>query len=89
MGELIRREFKSPGDVEQVKDWIILSSYFYFDMSALLGSRICFTSSAISRTRQLAQDYVDGATKVLQELPHSEARDMLQVLAEDIVARKQ
>jgi len=31
----------------------------------------------------------DGATKVLQELPDSEARDMLQVLAEDIVARKQ
>jgi len=46
-------------------------------------------SSAISRTRQLAQDYVDGATKVLQELPQSEARNMLQVLAEDIVARKQ
>jgi len=37
MGELIRREFKSPGDVEQVKDWITFSSYFYFDISALLG----------------------------------------------------
>ena len=87
MGELIKREFKFPGDVELVQDWIIFPSYFYNDMSALLGSRICF--QIVSDLRQLAQDYVDGATEVLQELPHSEARDMLQVLAEDIVARKQ
>jgi len=42
MGELIRREFKSPGDVEQVKDWTSSDFFpiFFSDMSAVSGSRI-------------------------------------------------
>ena len=92
MEELMRREFKSPGDVEQVKNWISLRTSFrssFLTCQLFQARELVCRSSAISRTRQLAQDYADGAKKVLQELPHSEARDMLEVLAEDIVARKQ
>ncbi|KAF5354062.1 hypothetical protein D9756_007355 [Leucocoprinus leucothites] len=45
-------------------------------------------SSAIPQTKQLAQAYTDEAKNVLQELPHSEACDVLEVLAECIVGRK-
>jgi hexaprenyl-diphosphate synthase len=45
-------------------------------------------SSAIARTKQLAQAYADEAKSVLQELPHSDARDALEVFAERVVGRK-
>ena len=94
MGELIRREFKSPGDPEKAKD---LSGPFplrtYFPLFCLAcplfqARELVCRSSAISRTQQLAQTYADEAKNVLQELPHSEARDMLEVLADHVVARK-
>ena len=94
MGELIRRQFKSPGDPEKAKDfiWTISSSYlfppFYLACPLFQARELVCRSSAISRTQQLAQTYADGAKNVLQELPHSEARDMLEVLADHVVARK-
>ncbi|EKM77544.1 hypothetical protein AGABI1DRAFT_121951 [Agaricus bisporus var. burnettii JB137-S8] len=45
-------------------------------------------SSAIERTKALALSYVDEAKLVLRELPESEARDALDVLAERVIKRK-
>ena len=90
MGELIRRQFESPGDPEKVKDstWTI---YFFrpFCLTCPLfqARELVSRSSAISRTQQLAQNYANEAKNVLQNLPPSEARDMLEVLADRVVAR--
>jgi hexaprenyl-diphosphate synthase len=45
-------------------------------------------SSAIARTKELAMEYVSEAKSVLRELPGSEARDALEVLAERVIGRK-
>ncbi|KAF5356950.1 hypothetical protein D9756_006372 [Leucocoprinus leucothites] len=70
------------------------------EMGALIGRKfeslgdvekarnLVHQSSAILRTKQLAQAYADEAKNVLQELPHSEARDALEVFAERVVGRK-
>ena len=47
MGELIRRQFKSPGDPEKVKDSLLTAYFFLSDLPALLGSR---TSLLLIRT---------------------------------------
>ncbi|KAG5645972.1 hypothetical protein DXG03_004764 [Asterophora parasitica] len=45
-------------------------------------------SSALQRTRELAQKYADKAKEVLQQLPESEAKAALEVLAERVIRRK-
>ncbi|KAG5637348.1 hypothetical protein H0H81_004907 [Sphagnurus paluster] len=45
-------------------------------------------SSALQRTRELAQSYADKAMEVLQQLPESEAKSALEVLAERVIRRK-
>ncbi|KAF5381761.1 hypothetical protein D9615_005513 [Tricholomella constricta] len=45
-------------------------------------------SSALQRTRELAQKYADKAKEVLQQLPESEAKSALEVLAERVIRRK-
>jgi len=45
-------------------------------------------SSAVQRTRALAQAYADQAKEVLSSLPESDAKTCLEVLAERVVARK-
>jgi len=39
MGELIRHQFKSPGNPEKVKDSMLTAYFFLSDLPALLGSR--------------------------------------------------
>ena len=88
MGELIRRQFESPGDPEKVKDSIWTIHFFRpFCLTCPLfqARELVSRSSAIPRTRQLAQTYADEAKNVLQNLPPSEARDMLEVLADRVV----
>ncbi|KAJ3576823.1 hypothetical protein NP233_g158 [Leucocoprinus birnbaumii] len=79
MGEMIGRKFESKGDVDKASAPSVI---------ALWARNLVHQSSAISRTKQLAQAYADEAKAVLQELPHSEARDALEVLAERVVGRK-
>ncbi|KAF5346531.1 hypothetical protein D9756_010010 [Leucocoprinus leucothites] len=56
---------------------------------ALLQARnLVHQSSAISRTKQPAEAYAYKAKNMLQDLPHSEARDVLDVVAERVVGRK-
>ncbi|TFK24586.1 terpenoid synthase [Coprinopsis marcescibilis] len=69
IGELIRRKFEQPGDVELARDLVL-------------------RSSGVQRTKDLAQSYADKAKEVLQELPESEAKAALQVLAERVVGRR-
>ncbi|KAF9463746.1 terpenoid synthase [Collybia nuda] len=69
MGELIRRKFDKPGDVELARDYV---------------SR----SSALQRTRTLAQEYANKAKEVLHGLPESEAKSALEVLTERVIGRK-
>ncbi|KAF8066820.1 terpenoid synthase [Lyophyllum atratum] len=45
-------------------------------------------SSALQRTRELAQRYADKAKEVLEQLPESEAKSALEVLAERVIRRK-
>ncbi|KAF9527197.1 isoprenoid synthase domain-containing protein [Crepidotus variabilis] len=45
-------------------------------------------SRGVERTKDLAKMYADKAREVLQELPESEARQMLEGLAERVVGRK-
>ncbi|RDB29760.1 putative hexaprenyl pyrophosphate synthase, mitochondrial [Hypsizygus marmoreus] len=45
-------------------------------------------SSALQRTRELAQRYADKAKEVLSELPESEAKSALEVLTERVIGRK-
>jgi hexaprenyl-diphosphate synthase len=45
-------------------------------------------SSALERTRALAQVYADKANQVLKHLPESEAKGALEVLTERVIARK-
>ncbi|KAG6844389.1 hypothetical protein H0H87_007201 [Tephrocybe sp. NHM501043] len=45
-------------------------------------------SSALDRTRELAQKYADKAKEVLQQLPESDAKVALEVLAERVIKRK-
>ena len=45
-------------------------------------------SSGVQRTRALAQEYADKAQEVLQDLPSSEAKIALEVLAERVIGRK-
>ncbi|KAG6866140.1 hypothetical protein C0991_008093 [Blastosporella zonata] len=45
-------------------------------------------SSALDRTRELAQKYADKAKEVLQQLPESDAKSALEVLAERVIKRK-
>ncbi|KAG6819545.1 hypothetical protein H0H93_010791 [Arthromyces matolae] len=45
-------------------------------------------SSALQRTRELAQKYADKAKEVLQQLPDSDAKSALEVLAERVIRRK-
>ena len=88
MGELIRRQFESPGDPEKVKDSIWTIHFFRpFCLTCPLfqARELVSRSSAIPRTRQLAQTYADEAKNVLQNLPPSEARDMLEVLVDRVV----
>ena len=45
-------------------------------------------SSALQRTRELAQKYAAKAKEVLAELPESEAKAGLEVLAEKVIGRR-
>lgn len=45
-------------------------------------------SSALKRTRILAQKYADKAKEVLGRLPESDAKGALEVLAEKVIERK-
>ncbi|KAG6806762.1 hypothetical protein H0H92_010102, partial [Tricholoma furcatifolium] len=45
-------------------------------------------SSALQRTRELAQKYADKAKEVLHQLPESDAKSALEVLAERVIRRK-
>ncbi|PFH48063.1 hypothetical protein AMATHDRAFT_66276 [Amanita thiersii Skay4041] len=45
-------------------------------------------SSGVQRTRVLAQAYADKAKEVLQQLPDSEAKSALEVLAERVIGRR-
>jgi len=45
-------------------------------------------SSGVQRTRALAQEYADKAKEVLLDLPESEAKTALEVLAERVIGRK-
>jgi len=61
--------------------------FFSSDLPLFQARELISRSSAIPRTQQLAQTYVDEAKNVLQELPPSEARDMLEVLADHVIAQ--
>lgn len=88
MGELMKRKFQLPGDNEKVKDvhifLLVCSECVHFQALDLI-----YRSSAIERSTELAQSYADGAKKVLQELPHTTARDQLMQLADWAVSRGQ
>ena len=86
MGELIQRKFEKPGDVERASvgrssqaTWI----YFILQARDYVNG-----SSALQRTRELAHKYAAKAKEVLGELPESEAKAGLEVLAEKVIGRR-
>lgn len=88
MGELIRRKFERPGDVERVR-FMLLPTELISDLSISLQARDYVSrSSALQRTRTLAQEYADKAKEVLRDLPESEAKSALEVLTERVIGRK-
>ncbi|KAF5353931.1 hypothetical protein D9756_007356 [Leucocoprinus leucothites] len=101
-GTLIGCKFESSGDVEKVIIPFILASSFTASFTAPVSIsslhyltptlfQVCnlvHQSSAISQTEQLTQVYANEAKDVLQELPHSEGHDMLEVFTEHVVGRK-
>jgi len=86
MGELMERKFQSPGDDEKVDD-VYVFPFVFSKWSHFQALGLIYRSSAISRSTKLAQDYADGAKKVLRELPSSAARDLLELLADYAVSR--
>lgn len=88
MGELIRRKFQSPGDVEKVKD-VPIFLLLFSELLIFQARELVYRSSAISRSKNLAQVYAEGAKNVLRELPHSDARDALEVLVVECVVLRE
>ena len=88
MGELIHRKFQNPGDVERVRK--SFSMWFSYSRPDTLRQAKDFVvrSSALQRTRALAQAYAEKANQVLEDLPESEAKTALEVLTERIIGRK-
>jgi len=97
MGILIQRKFREAGDVEKVFIPLVLSILetqylthickpFFFPFQK--ARDLVLRSSGVQRTRALAQEYANKAKAVLQDLPESEARTALEVLAERVIGRK-
>ncbi|GLB41099.1 putative FPP GGPP synthase family protein [Lyophyllum shimeji] len=58
------------------------------EMGALIRRKFEGPGDVEKRTRELAQRYADKAKEVLQQLPESEAKGALEVLAEKVIRRK-
>jgi len=86
MGELMKRGFQCPGDVEKVKD-ICVFLIVFSDCLVFQALDIVHRSSGIRRSTELAQEYADQAKKILRELPPSDARDHLEALTDDVLSR--
>jgi hexaprenyl-diphosphate synthase len=86
MGELIQRKFRKTGDVKLVG---IRCLYWLITVLISPQARDYVTrSSALQRSRVLAQRYADKATEILAQLPDSEAKTGLEMLAKIVIGRK-
>lgn len=88
LGQLIQRKFSQPGDVDEVGPASLSTK-----MSVLIGlcpqaRELILKSDGAERTALLAQAHSELASKALESLPDSPAKDALDNIARDTLIRK-
>jgi hexaprenyl-diphosphate synthase len=88
MGNLIQRQFEKQGDIELVRTSTIYQRITITELIRIQARDYVTRSSALQRSRALAQTYANKAREMLTQLPESEAKTALEVLTEVVIGRK-